>query len=170
MDSRARSLRRKSKVRRTGDPIPWKYCLLTLVCGFFLVAGFFYAARQHFASVNTSMDNAKLRKQIEEIKSQERRLKLAREVASTPSEIKKAAKKLGLQTMTARNLEVVKTKDEIVKDVELKAKKTDTKKENSNEDPRLKEKFDKEKKKTLGKEIAKKKSRKSDIKSFKDNA
>ena len=40
MTSRAKSLKRKSTVRRKGDPIPWKYCLLTLVCGLFLVAGF----------------------------------------------------------------------------------------------------------------------------------
>ena len=56
------------------------------------------------------MENAKLRKQIEKLKSTERLFKLKREIALSPAEIKKAAKKLGLQTMTAKNIEVATTK------------------------------------------------------------
>jgi hypothetical protein len=108
--------KRTSKVRRQRDPIPWKYCILTLVCGLFLVSGFFWAARAHFSSMDYGMKNAKLRKEIEQLKSETRRLKLAREIALSPAEIKKAAKKLGLTTMTARNIEVVETKETVVKE------------------------------------------------------
>ena len=102
--------KRTPKVRRQSDPIPWKYCILTLFCGVLLVAGFFYAARSHFASMDYAMKNAKLRKQIDELKSEKRLLKLEKEIALTPSEIKKAAGKLGLTMMTARNISVANTK------------------------------------------------------------
>lgn len=106
MKARTKTLKRKSKVRRQRDPIPWKYCFLTLVCGLLLVGGFFYAARQHFSSMDYGMKNATLRKQLDEIKSEKRRLLLSKEIALSHESIKKAAKKLGLTAMTARNIEV----------------------------------------------------------------
>jgi hypothetical protein len=107
---KATSPKRSSNVRRQRDPQPWKYCLLTLVCGLLLVAGFFWAARSHFASMDYGMKNAELRKEIEELQSENRRLQLAREIALSPGEIKKAAKKLGLTAMTAENIEIVGAK------------------------------------------------------------
>lgn len=107
MKSRSTNLKRRSSVRRQRDPIPWKYCLLTLVCGLVLVGGFFWGARQHFSSMDYSMKNAKLRQHIEDLKAEQRRLQLSREIALSPAEIKKAAKKLGLAAMTAKNIEVV---------------------------------------------------------------
>ncbi len=92
--------------RLNREPIPWRYCLLTLGCGLILVVGFFFAARQHFASIDFGIKNSKLRKQIEELESDKRRLILSKEIALSPSEIKKAAKKLGLTEMTASNIEV----------------------------------------------------------------
>jgi hypothetical protein len=88
------------------DPIPWKYCFLTLGCGLILVVGFFFAARSHFASIDFGIKNSKLRKQIEELEADKRRLLLSKEIALSPGEIKKAAKKLGLTEMTASNIEV----------------------------------------------------------------
>src|SRR5262245_37884030 len=75
--------------------ISTKYLLLTAVCGLVLVASFFFAARQHFSSMDYSMQNNKLKKQVEELESDKRRLQLAREVSLSPLEIKKAAKKIG---------------------------------------------------------------------------
>lgn len=88
------------------DPIPWKYCLLTLACGLMLVVGFFFAARSHFASIDFGIKNSRLRKQIEELEADKRRLILSKEIALSPAEIKKAAKKIGLTEMTAANIEV----------------------------------------------------------------
>lgn len=107
MSKRKQSNRSKTQTnRRQREPIPWKYCFLTLGCGLVLVVGFFFAARSHFASIDFGIKNSKLRKQIEELESDKRRLILSKEIALSPGEIKKAAKKLGLTEMTASNIEV----------------------------------------------------------------
>lgn len=92
------------QIRRERDPIPWRYCLLTLICGLALVVGFFFAARQHFSSMDYGIKNSKLKKQKNELEDAQRQLILDKEIALSPSEIKKAAKKLGLIEMTAANI------------------------------------------------------------------
>ena len=92
------------QIRRERDPIPWRYCILTLVCGLALVVGFFFAARQHFSSMDYGIKNSKLKKQKSELEDAQRQLILDKEIALSPSEIKKAAKKLGLIDMTAANI------------------------------------------------------------------
>lgn len=88
------------------DSIPWKYYFLTVACGLMLVVGFFFAARSHFSSIDFGIKNSRLRKQIEELESDKRRLILSKEIALSPAEIKRAAKKIGLTEMTASNIEV----------------------------------------------------------------
>jgi hypothetical protein len=88
------------------DSIPWRYCLLTFVCGLILVGGFFGAARQHFSSIEFGIKNSKLRKQIEDLEAEKRRMLLTKEVVLSPGEIKKAAKKIGFTEMSASNIEV----------------------------------------------------------------
>jgi predicted nucleic acid-binding protein len=73
-----------------------KYLILAAVCGVIFVASLFFAARQHFSSIEYSIKNAKLRKQIEELEYNKRHLQLTREISLSPAEIKKSAKKLGL--------------------------------------------------------------------------
>ncbi len=94
------------------DPIPWRHCLLALVCGLFLVVGFFGAARQHFSSIDLGIKNSKLRKQVEELEADQRRLLLTKEVVLSPGEIKKAAKKMGFTEMSASNIEVFRNNPE----------------------------------------------------------
>ncbi len=102
--------KKSQRVRQNGrDPIPWKYCLLTLTCGLVLVVGFFLAARQHFSSIDFGIKNSKLRKQIENLESDKRRYILAKEIAMSPAEIKKAAQKLGFREMSASNIEVYRS-------------------------------------------------------------
>ncbi len=105
MPKRKQSVKSKTQSARR-DPIPWKYCFLTLVCGLMLVVGFFFAARSHFSSIDFGIKNSRLRKQIEELEADKRRLILSKEIALSPAEIKKAAKKIGLTEMTASNIEV----------------------------------------------------------------
>lgn len=93
-------------IKREHDSIPWRYCLMTLLCGSFLIVGFFFAARQHFSSIDYGIKNSRLRKQIDELEAEKRRLILQKEIALSPAEIKKAAKKIGLTPMTASNIEV----------------------------------------------------------------
>ena len=71
------------------------------VCGLMLVTGLFFAARHHFVSMDYGMRNSRLRKQVEELEAEKRRLLLAREVSLSPGEIKKAAKKTGLTDPSA---------------------------------------------------------------------
>src|SRR4051794_6144795 len=89
------------QIKRDRDPIPWRYCFLTLVCGLILVAGFFFAARQHFSSMDFGIKNSKLKKQKDELETPQRQLLLTKEKSLLPDEIKKAAKKLGLTEMSA---------------------------------------------------------------------
>ncbi len=105
MPKKKQSVKNKTQSARR-EPIPWKYCLLTLACGLMLVVGFFFAARSHFASIDFGIKNSRLRKQIDELEADKRRLILSKEIALSPAEIKKAAKKIGLTEMTASNIEV----------------------------------------------------------------
>jgi hypothetical protein len=66
---------------------------MMLVCVLLLASGFFFAARQHFSSMDLGMKNSKLRKQIDELQAEKRRLLLAKETSLSPAELKKAAKK-----------------------------------------------------------------------------
>ena len=101
---------KNSSVKRERDPIPWKYCILTLVCGLLLVGGFFVAARQHFSVMDFAIKNAKLRREKENLESEQRRLYLTREISISPAEIKKAAKKIGLQELTAQSIQIMMPK------------------------------------------------------------
>ncbi len=92
----------KTKKRaRAAEPKRWRTYSTMFVSAAVLAAGFFLAARQHFASMDFGMRNSRLRKQIDDLEAEKRRLILARETSLSPSEIKKAAKKTGLITSEA---------------------------------------------------------------------
>lgn len=103
---------KREKIRREKDPIPWRYCLTTLACGLCLVAGFFGAARQHFASMDYGIKNSNLRKQVEELQAENRRLLLSKEIALSPGEIKKSAKQFGMVELSASNIEIFSTAED----------------------------------------------------------
>jgi hypothetical protein len=73
----------------------WQYYTVATVCCAVLVAGFFFAARQHFSSMEYGMQNSKLRRQLDELQSEKRRLLLNREIAISPTELKKAVRRVG---------------------------------------------------------------------------
>jgi len=93
-------INKRQKTKRQSNPIPWRYCILTLICGLFLITGFFLAARQHFSSIEFSMENSRLRKQLNELEADKRRLVLAKEIALSHAEIKRVAKKIGFTETT----------------------------------------------------------------------
>lgn len=76
-------------------------------CAVLIVVGFFFAARQHFLTMDYSMKNSRLRKQVDELEAEKRRLMLAREVSLSPFEILKAAKRSGLNVPEEIAKEVV---------------------------------------------------------------
>lgn len=88
------------KKKRTGRGVTqvnskrrFRTYVLMVVCGLVLVSGFFFAAREHFSSMDFGMKNSKLRKQIDELQAEKRRLLLAKETSLSPAELKKAAQK-----------------------------------------------------------------------------
>jgi len=73
----------------------WQYYVVAVVCCVVLVAGFLLAARQHFSSMEYGLQNSKLRRQLDELQSEKRRLLLNREVAVSPIELRKAVRRIG---------------------------------------------------------------------------
>lgn len=85
------------KVRNADEtPKRWRTYLLMGVCLALLVSGFFFAGRQHFSSMDYGMKNSKLRNEIIKLEAEKLRLVHSREVALSPGEIRKAAKKAGI--------------------------------------------------------------------------
>lgn len=87
---------RSTRTARKTAASRWKLYMLMSLCSLIVVTGSFFAARQHFASWDYSIRNSRLRKQIEDLETEKRRLLLAREVATSPTEIKRVAKKLNI--------------------------------------------------------------------------
>ncbi len=77
--------------------LSWSFMLLVVVCGCVIAVGFFFAARQHFTSMDFSIKNSRLREQLQNLETEKRRLLLAREIASSPLYIRKAASAMGMR-------------------------------------------------------------------------
>ena len=89
-----------TKIKREVDPIPRRYCLLTIVFGVIIVSGFLFAASQHFMAINLGIENSELRKKRDELSTEQRRLRIAREIAYSPIELEKTAARIGLQRVS----------------------------------------------------------------------
>jgi hypothetical protein len=98
--------KRSSNAQTFDEGVEWKYVFLTIVCAVLLAAGFFFAALQHFASIELGIKNSELRKQIEELEAEKRRLLLAREVALSPIDLTKTARRLGFTNFAAEIEEI----------------------------------------------------------------
>lgn len=95
-----------------------KYLMIAAVCGVVFIASLFFAARQHFSSIDYSIKNAKLRKQIEDLEYDKQRLKLNRELALFSN--MKATRKLSessAATLVANASTTAPAKTEIAKAV-----------------------------------------------------
>jgi hypothetical protein len=88
-------------VTSSSRELSWSFILLVIVCTCVVAVGFFFAASQHFTSMDYGIKNSKLREQLRNLEAEKRRLLLAREVASSPLAIRKAARGLGLQQSTS---------------------------------------------------------------------
>lgn len=90
----------RTRPRRTAAAsreLPWTFVLLVIICACVVGTGFFFAARQHFNSIDYGIKNSKLRDQLQNLEAEKRRLLLAREVALSPVSMRKAARGLGLR-------------------------------------------------------------------------
>ena len=95
--------------------LSWSFMLLVIVCACVVAAGFFFAARQHFTSMDFGIKNSKLREQRQNLEAEKRRLLLAREVALSPLAIRKAANSVGLRQSAEVAAVQVSNKESVVK-------------------------------------------------------
>jgi len=87
---------KKTATNQGDKPRRWATYSLMAFCIMLLAGGFFFAAQQHFSSMDYGMKNSRLRKHIDDLEAEKRRLILAREISLSPAEIKKAVKRAGL--------------------------------------------------------------------------
>lgn len=78
--------------------VSWRAVFLIIVCVAILAAGFFFAARQHFSAMEFGINNSRLRKQVEDLNAENRRLQLAREVVRSPGEVMRLARVRGFES------------------------------------------------------------------------
>lgn len=97
------TIKRRQPAEKTGKNGPARLYALMFVCLTLVVSVFFFAARKHFSTVDYNMRNSMLRKQLDDLESEKKRLLLVREVSLSPSEIKKAAKKYGVGDLDMAN-------------------------------------------------------------------
>lgn len=89
----------------------WQYYAIATLCCAVLVAGFFFAARQHFSSMEYGLQNSKLRRQLDELQSEKRRLLLNREIAISPVELRKSIRRIGFVDTPSTQLENIKAQN-----------------------------------------------------------
>lgn len=99
--------RNVEKIKREHAPIPWRYCALSLACAVIMVAGFFFAAKQHFSSVDYSMRNSDMRKAREKLEAQRLKLRVERVEVASPETIEKAGMKIGLKKFTSADFQFI---------------------------------------------------------------
>ncbi len=107
---------RKITAAAAARELPWTFVLLIIICACVVGTGFFFAARQHFNSMEYGIMNSKLRDQLQNLEAEKRRLMLAREVALSPVSMRKAARSLGLrENIEIAQAETVSAKAPVVK-------------------------------------------------------
>src|SRR6185436_18950154 len=90
-----------AKVRRSRDTRALSRLALLLFCGAVLAGGFVFAAKQHFAAVQSGYQSESLRNERKKLIEDNQRLALEKEKVSAPSKLEPAARNLGLQPATA---------------------------------------------------------------------
>jgi cell division protein FtsL len=80
-----------------------------LLCGLVLAGGFVFAAGQHFAAVRYGYKSEELRRERVRLLAEQRRLILEREAATSPTQLERAARDIGLQPVQAAQVNVKKS-------------------------------------------------------------
>lgn len=91
-------------VRREPDARSLRRNLLLLSCGLLLAAGFVAATRQQILAVQYGYETEALRRERESLLEEQRRLRLELEANSSPAQLERAARELGLQPTRATQL------------------------------------------------------------------
>ena len=92
-------------VRRERDGRALSRLVLLLCCGLMLSGGFVYAAGQRFHAVRYGYQSEELRRERDRLLEEQRRLLLAREQATSPVRLERAARDLGMQAIASSQVE-----------------------------------------------------------------
>lgn len=97
-------------IRRERDPRARARQMVLLACGLVLACGFVVAARQQFAAVNYGYQSEELRRTRDELVAERERLLLAYEERSSPAQLERAAREIGLQPVRPAQIGVASAK------------------------------------------------------------
>lgn len=89
------------KVSRERDWRLWWQCVGAVAVGVLLVVGFAVAAQRHITAHECSLQNVVLERERERLLAEQKRLLLEREETLSLEELRKKAKKIGMQEVTA---------------------------------------------------------------------
>ena len=86
-----------SHLRRERDSISLVRLTAVLACGLILALGFIRAAAQHTSAVRFGYESETLRRERERLIDEQNRLLAERDMASSPSRLEAAARRIGLE-------------------------------------------------------------------------
>lgn len=86
-----------SRLRRERDSISLVRLTAVLACGLILALGFIRAAAQHTTALRFGYESETLRRERERLIDQQNRLLAERDIASSPSRLETAARRIGLE-------------------------------------------------------------------------
>lgn len=98
------TLKIKNEIRHEHDNRRLGRCVFGVIAGILIAAGFAFAAQQHFTAVEQSMRNVQMQRERERLKNEQKRLIYEREMAASPTQLEDRAKKIGLQNVSAQQL------------------------------------------------------------------
>lgn len=91
-------------IRRERDGRMFSRLLILLLCGVILSGGFLFAASKHFKAINYGYKNEQLRKERERLLEEQRRLIAERESATSPVNLERAARQIGMKPASAQQI------------------------------------------------------------------
>jgi len=95
-------------ITHSREKSPIARLVLLLLCGLVLASGFVYAGGKHFAALRLGYQTEKLRVALDKTREDQRRLLLAREAASSPARLERAARQLGMQPLQPAQIDPLK--------------------------------------------------------------
>jgi cell division protein FtsL len=102
-----------AKVSRSRDKTALSRLALLLFCGLVLASGFVFAAKQHFAAVQSGYKSESLKLERKKLLEERQRLSLEREKVTAPARLDSAARELGLLPTTVGQLAIVTTEKKV---------------------------------------------------------
>jgi hypothetical protein len=90
---------RNSQVARPVSSRVFAWLVIIAIAGGLIATGFVMSARQHFEAVSLGYETEELRRQLFQLEEKLRQIELEHARASSPVEIERRAKKIGLERL-----------------------------------------------------------------------